>query len=243
MVTNQKGNSGGSTKIKAFHQSEEEEKQKSPSVEKVEIADELPILPLPDTVIYPHIVMPLLVTQENLVKLVDEAVAKDRIAGVVTAKDEAEELTPENLYNVGCAISIARMFKLPDGKVQLLVQGIARIRIKEYVQTEPYLKAKVERLQDVVENTLEVEGLARNALSLFQKIVKLAPYLPEEMYIAAMNVDSPNELADFLAANTNLETKQRQEILEELSTKERLKKITLFLNREIEVLEVGSKIQ
>lgn len=243
MVANQDEDSGSSTKIKALHQSEEEEKQKSPLVEKVEIADELPILPLADTVIYPHIVMPLLVTQENLVKLVDEAVAKDRVAGVVTAKDEAEELIPENLYNVGCAISIARMFKLPDGKVQLLVQGIARIRIQEYVQTEPYLRAKVERLQDVVENTLEVEGLARNALSLFQKIVNLAPYLPEEIYIAAMNVSSPNELADFLAANTNLETKQRQEILEELSTKERLKKITLFLNREIEVLEVGSKIQ
>lgn len=217
--------------------------EKRTPVEKVEIAGDLPIMPLKDTVIYPHIVAPLLVAEENLVKLIDDALAGDRIVGVVTAKKDVETPSPENLYDVGSAVAVARMFKLPDGKMQLLVQGIARIRIIEYTQTQPYFRARIDRLRDIVEDSVEVAALARNALSLFKKIVNLAPYLPDEMFIAAMNVDEPGDLADFLAANINLETHERQEVLEELNVKERLKKLTVYLNREVEVLEIGSKIQ
>ncbi|MBU1670633.1 MAG: endopeptidase La [Actinobacteria bacterium] len=203
-------------------------------------------MPLTDTVIYPHIVAPLLVTEEPLIKLIDDALAGDRIVGVVTAKVEVEDEvipTPEQLYEVGSAVAVARMFKLPDGKMQLLVQGIARIRVNEYSQTQPYLRASVEKLTDRIEDGVETEGLARNALNLFRQIVNLAPYLPDEMFVAAMNVGDPNDLADFLAANINLDTNQKQEILEELDVKERLRRLTVFLNHEVEVLEIGSRIQ
>ncbi len=215
-------------------------------VDKVEIASEIPIMPLKDTVIYPHIVAPLLVTEEHLVQLINDSLAGDRIVGVLAAKEEVEDEEPpkpEQLYDVGSAVSVARMFKLPDGKMQLLVQGIARIRITEFTQSEPYLKAKIERLRDKVEDSVELAGLARNALNLFQKIVNLAPYLPDEIFIAAMNVEEPADLADFLAANINTDTREKQELLEELDVKERLKKLTVLLNREVEVLEIGSKIQ
>lgn len=214
-------------------------------VENIEIADVLPVLPLKDTVIYPHIVAPLLVTEEPLIKLIDDALAGDRIVAVFTAREgvTSDLPGPEELHDVGSAVAVARMFKLPDGKMQMLVQGIARIKVSEFVQTRPYLKARVERLGDVLEDTVEVEALARNALNLFRKTVSLAPYLPEEIYIAAMNVSDPNDLADFLAANINLETGQKQEILEELNVKERLRRLTVFLNHEVEVLEIGSRIQ
>jgi len=221
-----------------------EEKDEGTPVDKIEISDVLPVLPLKDTVIYPHIVAPLLVTEDSQVKLIDDALAGDRIVAVFASKSDTEE-TPgvEDLYGVGSAVAVARMFKLPDGKMQLLVQGISRIKSIEFTQTQPYLKAKVERLNDDLEDTVEVEALARNALNLFRQIVNLAPYLPEEIFIAAINVSEPNDLADFLAANINLETKQKQEILEELNVKERLRKLTVFLNHEAEVLEIGSRIQ
>ncbi|MBU4194689.1 MAG: endopeptidase La [Actinobacteria bacterium] len=220
-----------------------QDKESPTPVEKIEIAEELPIMPLADTVIYPHIVAPLLVTEESLIKLIDDALAGDRIVGIVTTKDEVESFDPENLYDIGSAVAVARMFKLPDGKMQLLVQGIARMRVEEFTQTEPYLKAKVERLGDRIDDTVELEGLARNALNLFRKIVNLAPYLPDEIFAAAINVNDPNDLSDFLAANINLDTAQKQELLEELDVKERLRDLTVFLNHEVEVLEIGSKIQ
>ena len=233
------------TVIKAIADHQEKERETGTPIEKIEIAEELPILPIKDIVIYPHIVAPLLVAEEPLIKLINDSLTGDRIIGVVAAREGVEDEIPppEELYDVGSAVAVARMFKLPDGKMQLLVQGIARIRVTEYTQTEPYLKARVERLQDVIETGVEIEGLARNALNLFRQIVTLAPYLPDEMFIAAMNVDEPNDLADFLAANINLETRQKQEILEELNVKERLRKLTVFLNHEVEVLEIGSRIQ
>jgi ATP-dependent Lon protease len=222
-----------------------DEKEGGTPVDKIEIAEVLPVLPLQDTVIYPHIVAPLLVTEDPLIKLIDDALAGDRIVAIFTAKEGVEEEmpAPEDLYETGSAVAVARMFKLPDGKMQLLVQGVARIRRVEYTQTEPYLMARVERLRDDMEDTVEVEALARNALNLFRQIVNLAPYLPEEIYIAAMNVGDPNDLSDFLAANINLDTKQKQELLEELNVKERLRRLTVFLTHEVEVLEVGSRIQ
>ena len=212
-------------------------------IDEMEIALELPIMPLPDTVIYPHIVAPLLVTDDDLIKLIDDSLAGDRIIGVVTLRDGEQEAEPGNLFDVGSAVAIARMFKLPDGQMQLLVQGVARISIKDYSQTDPYLKAGVERLVDKVEDTVELEALTRNALNLFRKIVNLAPYLPDELFVAAMNVDEPADLSDFLSANINMSTAEKQELLEELDVKERLKRLTVLLNREVEVLEIGSKIQ
>ncbi|HON73495.1 MAG TPA: AAA family ATPase, partial [bacterium] len=116
-------------------------------------------------------------------------------------------------------------------------------RINQILETEPYLKAQVAPIQEVYELTIEIQGLMRNALDLFQKVVSMAPYLAEEAYITAMNIQEPNRLADFIAANLNINTAQKQEILETIDVKERLQKVTYFLNSEIQILEVGKQIQ
>ena len=207
------------------------------------IPEVLPVLPLKDTVIYPHIIVPLLVTREELVKMIDEALTSDRMVAAVAAREEVEDPQPEQLYQVGTAAAIIRMLKLPDGSMQLFVQGVHRIRIVDYVQTHPFLKARVEKVKEKVERTIEVEGLARNILAQFKNIVQMAPYLPNEIFIAAMNISEPHNLADFIASNINLSLEEKQELLEALDVKERLEKLTVYLNRELEILEIGSKIQ
>jgi ATP-dependent Lon protease len=207
------------------------------------IPEVLPVLPLKDTVIYPHIIVPLLVTREELVKMIDEALTSDRMVAAVAAREEVEDPQPEQLYQVGTAAAIIRMLKLPDGSMQLFVQGVHRIRIVDYVQTHPFLKARVEKVKEKVERTIEVEGLARNILAQFKNIVQMAPYLPNEIFIAAMNISEPHNLADFIASNINLSLEEKQELLEALDVRERLEKLTVYLNRELEILEIGSKIQ
>ncbi|MDD3717624.1 MAG: endopeptidase La [Actinomycetota bacterium] len=207
------------------------------------IPDILPVLPLKETVIYPHIIVPLLITREEYVKLIDDALTADRLVAAVASKEEVEAPEPEQVYNIGTAAAIIRMLKLPDGSMQLFVQGVQRIRILEYVQRQPHLKARVEKVKEVVEESVELEGIARNVLTQFKKMVFLAPYLPNEIFIAAMNIGEPNNLADFIASNINIEMEEKQELLETLDVKERLEKLTVFLNKEIEILEIGSRIQ
>ncbi|MDI6873473.1 endopeptidase La [Candidatus Solincola sp.] len=207
------------------------------------IPEILPVLPLKDTVIYPHIIMPLLITREEYVKLIDDALTADRLVAAMAAKEEVETPGPEQIYHMGTAAAIIRMLKLPDGSMQLFVQGVQRIRIVDFVQTHPYMKARVEKVREVVEKSVEVEGLARNILAQFKKIVSMAPYLPNEIFIAAMNISEPNNLADFIASNINITLEEKQELLEAVNVKERLEKLTFYLNKEIEILEIGSKIQ
>jgi ATP-dependent Lon protease len=207
------------------------------------IPDILPVLPMKDTIIYPHIIVPLLITREEYVKLIDDALTADRLVAAVASKEEVETPGPEQIHDIGTAAAIIRMLKLPDGSMQLFVQGVQRIRIVEYVQQQPYLKAKVEKVQEIIEESVELEGITRNVLTQFKKMVSLAPYLPNEMFIAAMNIGEPNNLADFIASNINIEMEEKQELLETLNVKDRLEKLTLFLNKEIEILEIGSRIQ
>ncbi|NPV59421.1 MAG: endopeptidase La [Actinobacteria bacterium] len=207
------------------------------------IPEVLPVLPLKDTVIYPHIIVPLLITREEYVKLIDDALTADRLVAAVASKEEVETPQPEQIYDIGTAAAIIRMLKLPDGSMQLFVQGVQRIRLVEYVQWQPYLKARVEKVREVMEESVELEGLARNVLTQFKKMVSLAPYLPNEIFIAAMNIGEPNNLSDFIASNINISLEEKQELLEALDVKARLEKLTVFLNKEIEILEIGSKIQ
>jgi len=207
------------------------------------IPEILPVLPLKDSVIYPHIIVPLLITREELVQLIDEALTADRLVAAVASREEVESPEPEQIYDIGTAAAIIRMLKMPDGSMQLFMQGVQRIRIVEYVEKEPYLKARVEKIKEKIEQTVEVEGLARNVLAQFKKMVSMAPYLPNEIFVAAMNINEPNNLADFIASNINITLEEKQELLEALDVKERLEKLTLFLNKELEILEIGSKIQ
>lgn len=216
-------------------------KEREKRAEKLHLPEELPILPQSQVVVYPSLVVPLGTADAKVIKLIDEAVAGDKLVGFFAQKPDAKEIT--DLCSIGIAAVIARMFKLPDGSIHAFFQGLARIRLKKITQVEPYLKGKVELVEDKVEMTPELEALVRNLIGLFQKIVELAPNLPPELNIAVLNIPDPGSLADFVAAHINLKPQERQEILEAVDVSERIKKLTIYANRELEVLELGSKIQ
>jgi ATP-dependent Lon protease len=214
------------------------------NVEAVELPEELPILPLRGTVIFPFMIVPLVVGRKSSIKLIDDAVRGNRIIGLVAQKDpETEEPDTDDIYGVGTGGMILKMLRMPDGSARIMVQGITRIAVRDFVQTAPYFKAKIERLESLEAKSTKIEALQRNALNLFQKVVELAPNLPEDAYVAAMNVDDPGKLADFITSNVNVELAERQEILEAVDVTERLEKLTSILNREVDLLELGSKIQ
>ena len=216
--------------------------QKPPG--KVRIHGELPILPSADAVLYPSMIVPLATDDQKMVTLIDDAVAGDKIVAIFTRRPGEEEPSPKNLYSVGTAALIARMFKMPDGSIRAFLQGLERIRLKKLTQSEPYLKGKVEVIRvEEVEKTTELEALMRNLVDLFQRVVSLAPNLPEELGIAAVNMTDPGGLSDFVAAHINMSLEERQELLEMLDVTERIKKLTTHINRELEILELGSKIQ
>ena len=209
------------------------------------IPDELPLLPS-EIVPFPFMGVPLMVGSPKWIKLIDDALVDPnlkRVIAVVAIREEKEEFSPENIYDVGTACFIARMIKLPDGKMQVGLQGMARIRIVEITQTDPYPRARIEVLQDIVEKSKELEALHRTLVANFQKFVSTAPNIPQEVAIIAMNIPEPGHLADFIAAHLNLSPQERQEILEELNVTERLKKVSAYLARDQEILELGAKIQ
>jgi len=210
----------------------------------IEIPEELPILPIKDTVTFPYMMIPLAVGRAKSVRLVDDAVIGNRIIGLfLQKKSDIEDPGPEDIYPVGTAVSILKMLKMPDGSLRLMVQGISRINIHEIIQTDPYLKGKIVRITEKGEKTIEIEALMRNVLGLYQRIVSLTPYLPDELYITAMNIDDPGKLADFIASNSSIDLASKQKILETLDIRQRLETLNLFLTRELEVLELGNKIQ
>jgi ATP-dependent Lon protease len=214
------------------------------NIESVELPDELPVLPLRGTVIFPFMIVPLVVGRKSSIKLIDDAIRGDRIIGLFAQKDpEVEDPTTDDIYGVGTAGIILKMLRMPDGSARIMVQGVARLAIEEYSQTSPYFKAKVQRLESPEVKTTKIEAQQRNALDLFQKIVELAPNLPEDAYVAAMNIEDGGKLADFVASNINVDLAERQEILEAVDLVDRLKKLTSILNREVDLLELGSKIQ
>jgi ATP-dependent Lon protease len=204
----------------------------------------LPILGLSDIVIFPGMVAPLLVETAQSTKLIDDVVGGDRLLGVVLQRNaEAENPLPHEMHEVGCAARVLKMLKFPDNTVRVLVEGLWRIRIREYTGTEPYLCAKFDLLQDVTENSVELTAMMRNAQSQFQEIIKLSPALSEQIKIAALNTEDPGHFADLIAVNLNLDLAERQKLLETSSVKERLTRLLPMLNREHEVLTLSSKIQ
>src|SRR5436189_3411205 len=204
----------------------------------------LPILGLSDIVIFPGMVAPLLVETPQSTKLIDDVVAGDRLLGVaLQRKPEAENPTPEEMHGVGCTARLLKMLKFPDNTVRVLVEGLWRIHIKEYVNTAPYLSAKFELIKDVTEDSVELTAMMRNAQGQFQEIIKLSPALSEQIKIAALNTEDPGHFADLVAVNLNLGLEERQQLLETASVKERLTRLLPMLNREHEVLTLSSRIQ
>ena len=210
----------------------------------VQIPQVLPVLPLRETVVFPESMTPLAIGQERSIKLVDDVVAGDRMLALLTSRDpEQESPGLEDLYTTGTAAVIHKMIRVPDGTLRVLVQGIRRIRLDEALETDPYLLARFVEVPDVLEESREVEALTRNVQNLFGRIIGLVPYLPEELQLAAANVDDPSALCHLVASTLRIKTEEKQRLLELADVEDRLREVSRILNRELEVFELGSKIQ
>jgi ATP-dependent Lon protease len=204
----------------------------------------MPILPLKETVVFPDSMIPLAIGQERSIRLVDEAVANDRPIALVTSREGDDEAqSADDLYSVGTAAVIHKMIRVPDGTLRILVQGLRRVRLARIVQDDPYLVGEFEELPDVITREKEIAALARNVEALFSRIIALVPYLPDELQLAATNAEDPSALANLIATTMRLKTSEKQELLEEADVEARLRQLTVILNRELELLELGTKIQ
>src|SRR5687768_10797039 len=211
------------------------------------IPAELPVLPLRDTVLFPNSFMPLAVAREASVRLIDEATSSGRMIGVFTQREASvEEPAQEDMYPIGTATHVHKMFKLPDGSLRLIVQGLARIRLDGVTQTRPYLRAAVTMADEELreEDHLEIDALQRNIKSNFQQVVSLSPLLSDDLQALSANITEPGKLADFIASSlATIGTSIKQEVLATLDIRARMDALNRILIKELEVLELGSKIQ
>jgi ATP-dependent Lon protease len=211
----------------------------------IKIPDLLPILPLFNILVFPKMMFPMEIFGEQAMTLVDEAMARDRLIGLVMSKKSPSEnsQTPEDFHTIGTSCVNLKMAKGSDNKAQLLVQGISRFRITSFVEGKPYTQARIDHLEDDEIKDLEVEALMANLVNLFDRIVKLSPFLPQEFGAMAKSITLPGVLADMIASIINAAPEEKQRILEALNVKERLKEATKLVNHQVEILELGSKIQ
>ncbi len=202
------------------------------------------VLPLRDTVTFPDMLIPLNVGQERSVELINDVLRGDRsIVMVASRNPDVENPGPEDLYSVGVLGVVARMIRLPDGTLRVLVQGGQRVRIARWLATEPYLVAEITEAPDVVRQSNELTALMRNVQQTFTNIVGQVPYLPEELQIMVANVEDPSALTHLIASSLRLKTEEKQALLEELDVAKRLRRLSEILARELEVVAIGSKIQ
>jgi ATP-dependent Lon protease len=208
------------------------------------LSEDLPLLPLRDTVVFPQMMTPLLVGRDRSLKAVEEAVNDNHHLIVVAQRDpEVQEPGLEDLHPIGVEMVVGRVLRMPDGTTNILGQGRRRVEILELSQTQPYIRAVTRPLPDSHQVTLGTEALMRAVLSLFEKVVQLSHSLPEDAYVAAMNVAEPGPLADLIASLLELEFGERQEILEILDPAMRLQRLSILLANELDVLELEYSIQ
>jgi ATP-dependent Lon protease len=208
------------------------------------LPERLGVLPLRDTVTFPDMLIPLNVGQQRSIELINEVLRGDRsIVMVASRNPELESPGPEDLYTVGVIGAVARMIRVPDGTLRVLIQGGQRVRIDGWLATEPYLVAQISELPDVVVQTPELTALMRNVQQTFTDIVSEVPYLPEELQIMVANVEDPSALTHLIAGALRLKTEEKQQLLEEVDVSKRLRRLSEILARELEVVAIGSKIQ
>lgn len=210
-----------------------------------DIPEVLSVLPLFDVILFPKMVLPLIVMQEESIQLIDEAMSKDRIIGTVGSKktEPQEAYGSDDLYRTGTSAVILKMAKGEENRAQLLLQGIGRFYIEDYVQADPYIQARVAPIKIEEFKDKEIEALMMNLLNQYEKVVALSPGLPQEMAAMARTIDEPGTLADMVTSTINSSTLEKQTVLEIINVKERLKKVTELVNYQLEILEIGSKIQ
>jgi ATP-dependent Lon protease len=212
--------------------------------EQQEIPDVLGLLPLRDIVIFPGVVIPLSVGRNKGMRLIEEVVAKNRFLGVFTQKNPADEdPKPEEIYSTGTTVQIMRFLKMPDGSQSILLNGLSRTRIVKFLQSEPYYKVKIEILKDIVEKDKETDALILNLKNLALKVMELSQNVPTEATIIIQNIPDPARLVDFIASNLDIPVVEKQDLLETLELKSRCGKISRILTRQLEVLELSTRIQ
>ena len=211
---------------------------------KAETSEILPIMPLRNTVVFPHQVIPLAVGRQRSLNLVNGLDEETKVIGLVAQQDgRVEDPVVEDLYSWGTAAMILKKFKMPDGSEQLIVQGMYRFKTLNMLQTDPYFEAEVQQMPDEFEEDLEIDALANNIKSSFQKIVDHTPYLTNEHRVMILNTEEAEKLTDQIAAQVNFSVSEKQAVLELTNLKERLRKVHYLLNKELQILELGSKIQ
>jgi ATP-dependent Lon protease len=204
----------------------------------------LGVLPLRDMVTFPDMLVPLGVTQPRSIQLINDVLSGDRTLAMVAMRSpEVENPGPEELYSIGVLGVVERMIRVPDGTLRVLVQGGQRVRIEGWEQTEPYLVARIAEARDVVKETPELVALMRNVQQTFSSIVEEVPYLPEELQVMVANVDDPSVLSHLIAGALRLKSEEKQQLLEELDVAKRLRRLSEILARELELVNIGSKIQ
>jgi ATP-dependent Lon protease len=210
----------------------------------IDIPPVLPVLPLRGLVIFPGQIHPFLISRSASLKLIEDLPGPRSVIALTTQKKpEEENPQPDDLFTRGTAVRILKMLKYPDHSVRVLVQGLARIDLLEFVQREPYFTARIERLADQVAASKDLDALQAHVASQFSKFVSLVPYLPDELQVMAMNIHEPGRLADLVASYMKIAVEEEQDLLSTLEVKSRLEKLSSILNREIELLELGHKIQ
>jgi len=209
------------------------------------LPDALPVLPLRESVPFPEALMPLAIGQERSIRLVNDVLAGNRMLVMVASRHDwdEEEPGPDDLYRVGVAGVVARMLKMPDGTLRILVHGAQRVVLTDFTATEPYLVASIEVAPDELIPSPELEALHRNVQATFSRIIEELPYLPEELQIAVANLDDPSELAHMIAGALRLKTAEKQALLEERNVTKRLRMLSELLAREVELAEIGTRIQ
>jgi len=210
-----------------------------------EIPENLPILPLFDTVLFPKMVLPLVVMQEESAQLIDEAMSNNRIIGLLVSKTSPGEGTSpmEDLYRIGTSALILKMAKTEDNKSQILVQGLSRFKIVTYLEDKPYLMGKVEHLLEKESSDTQSQALMANIIHLFTKVVDISPVLPQEISSMAKSIQEPGILSNMVASSINASVEEKQAVLEIDNVKKRLKEVTRLINHQLEILELGNKIQ
>jgi ATP-dependent Lon protease len=213
-------------------------------VDDLAIPVELPILPLKDVVIYPFSGVPLAVGQERSIKLINDAMLGNRLIGFVAQHDPSVEgAGPDEAFEVGTVGLILGMRRAANGTMQLAIQGLERFEVEEYTQVQPYMRARIHLAPDEYTPSVELDALARNLVSLFQRLVDLLPHLPDDLAQAAQNMDNPRQLVYLIATTLRMPLELRQDILATPDVRSKLEKVTAFLSRELEVLELGKKLQ
>ena len=209
-----------------------------------QLPEALPVLPLRDTVAFPDTMLPLAIGQERSMQLVDDVLAGNRMLVMVASTEpDVEQPEPDQLYRVGVVGVVARMVKVPDGTMRILVQCAQRVELGDFVASAPYLVARITEAPDELVPSEELEGLRRNVQSTFSRIIEELPYLPEELQLAVANLDDPVELAHLIAGALRIKTEERQRLLEERNVTKRLRMLSEILARELELVEIGSRIQ